>query len=331
MINYHYSVISTDERHDSFRHNFPIGEFVQHGDEIDASASRSQNRHPLDTPKGKKPAVEVHEEAGMVLKQPIDIVTRPDDKNIDMVDDSNAYNTTLYRMQVHQTLEPIANKSTVYLYQRFWAGFCNQYMMFVGVIYKTQDAHHEQFIEDSMQFKDTYGTEHYIPFQNLFDVVHWNSFYPALPRFVRYDRNLHLDANMFVPEVTIAGKRYSSGAHLSGNVTRVGSTERNFFDNSTNPKPIIFLPREMNNRYKQVIKKVVQNRKRNEEGATLDASHALILKEALRPHPEIQSMIDANADVLRNGSLQEKFMVLHARVEFDMVRLPFNMILSFKH
>ena len=65
----------------------------------------------------------------------------------------------------------------------------------------------------------------------------------------------------------------------------------------------------------------VQNRKRNEEGATLDASHALILKEALRPHPEIQSMIDANADVLRNGSRQEKFMVLHARVEFDMVRL----------
>ena len=274
---------------------------------------------------GVKPTTMSEEKQSLTPSTPLvadRVDTRSEDNN-----DSKKYNATLYQIQVDQTLDPIKNTgtSTVWIFQRFWAGFCNQYMMFIGVIYITQEGHHNQIIEDSMQWKDTYGTEHYIPHYKLFDVVHWNSFYPALPRFDRYERDVHRDIKLNVPEVEIAGKQYAKGAWVSPNVT--GGHP---FEVSENPKPIIYRPREMRNRYKDVMRKVTNNIREGEKSAfELDAIHRLIMKGALRPHPEIQGIMDLYMNGMRDGvrgdgggGAAERFMVLHARVEFDMGMHP---------
>jgi hypothetical protein len=102
------------------------------------------------------------------------------------------------------------------------------------------------------------------------------------------------------------------------------------FDRKLTPKPIIYRPREMRNRYKDVMRKVTNNIREGEKSAfELDAIHRLIMKGALRPHPEIQGIMDLYMNGMRDGvrgdgggGAAERFMVLHARVEFDMGMHP---------
>ena len=49
------------------------------------------------------------------------------------------------------------------------------------------DQGYGQFIVDSILMKDTFGSNEYIPFQDLYDVPYWNSFYPQVPRLVLAD------------------------------------------------------------------------------------------------------------------------------------------------
>jgi hypothetical protein len=48
-----------------------------------------------------------------------------------------------------------------------------------------------QFLLETVRQKDTYGTNEYIIFWDLWDVEYWNSSYPQLPRLVRLDPILH--------------------------------------------------------------------------------------------------------------------------------------------
>jgi hypothetical protein len=49
-----------------------------------------------------------------------------------------------------------------------------------------------QILLESIAMKDTFGIfRRWVPFEKVFDVVHWNSYYPALPRLVRFDPDIH--------------------------------------------------------------------------------------------------------------------------------------------
>jgi hypothetical protein len=44
-----------------------------------------------------------------------------------------------------------------------------------------------QFLLDSLPMKDTFGSNLYTEFYDMYDVPYWNSFYPDLPRLVLAD------------------------------------------------------------------------------------------------------------------------------------------------
>ena len=260
------------------------------------------------------------------------------------------YNATSYQRRLDDSLTPLSGAAS-WLFQPMWAGFCNQYMMFIGIIYLSQDENLHQFIEESMQWKDTFGHEEYLPHHMLFDVVHWNTFYPSLPRFIRYEPEVHSDIT--VQKEFVRGKGYPKGGRVASNCT--GDP----FLVAENPKPIAKKQREMYSRYKKVIRNMSTNSNNNGNGIEngksdgnnddhIDATHRLIMNGALRPHPEIQGMIDrflnkivgafntdVDADVDADVDIsvgvgvgvgadvnirdkKDRFMVIHARVEPDM-------------
>jgi hypothetical protein len=100
---------------------------------------------------------------------------------------------------------PWSNCTTLAFYEgRLRSGFRNQIMAFVILILeanhptKGKQQHstpHGQFLLRSLGQKDTYGTNSFIPFASLWDVPHWNSHYPRLPRLVDYDPILHSQFN----------------------------------------------------------------------------------------------------------------------------------------
>jgi hypothetical protein len=100
---------------------------------------------------------------------------------------------------------PWSNESTMAFYEgRFYSGFRNQIMAFMILIFesqrdrsegKTRKPRHGQILLRSLGQKDTYGSNSFIPFAKLWDVVHWNSHYPRLPRLVDYDPILHSQFN----------------------------------------------------------------------------------------------------------------------------------------
>eukprot|EP00957_Ditylum_brightwellii_P107279 8185946-Ditylum_brightwellii.AAC.1 len=52
---------------------------------------------------------------------------------------------------------------------------------------------YDEIIEESITWKDTYGTNQKIPHYMLWDVVHWNTFYPTIPRLASFDEKIHVD------------------------------------------------------------------------------------------------------------------------------------------
>jgi hypothetical protein len=129
------------------------------------------------------------------------------------------YNATEYQLLLDKSMNPrihITNtvNSTAWLFRNPWAGLCNQYMMFIGAIFVSAENRHGQIIEETIQWKDTYGHEQYLQHQKLFDILHWNSFYPQLPRIVRYDKDIHPDIKVRGTNVKIEGKWYSKAAFV---------------------------------------------------------------------------------------------------------------------
>ena len=70
-------------------------------------------------------------------------------------------------------------------------------MAFSILVLHAKKQGHGQFLLRSLGQKDTYGTNRFIPFAKLWDVAHWNSHYPALPRLVDYDPILHSQFNLY--------------------------------------------------------------------------------------------------------------------------------------
>lgn len=83
---------------------------------------------------------------------------------------------------------PLTNVSTLgYWRQEFYSGYRNQIMGFIALTMWAHNKGHRQLLLETLNHKDTYGSNLFLPFEYLFDVEHWNS-HRALPRLVHCSR-----------------------------------------------------------------------------------------------------------------------------------------------
>jgi hypothetical protein len=187
-----------------------------------------------------------------------------------------------------------------------WSGFCNQYIFFTGYLFFAikEKEQVDQFLVESFVWKDTLGTQDGVPHTLLWDVVHWNTYYPTLPRFVRYSPEAFPHLLMQGRNIKIQDKWYKGAPKLSWKVTREEDATKPY---SLNGRQIIGI-----NRFKEYQKHV----SKAQIGA-VQRQHTMfqaIVGGALRPHPEIQDMINAHEE-----KLEHDFMAVHARIEPDML------------
>lgn len=222
------------------------------------------------------------------------------------------------------------------------SGFRNQMMVFTILILDTVQKGYGQFLLDSVLMKDTYGTNRNVHFAGIWDVEHWNSFYPQLPRLVDADPILHDQWNnnnwrrLKNITTTAAGEEVTSVRFT--NVDNSYVTEKPDHPKGFGKRSPLFLTYI---RYAQGKGPYTINGRRH-------PAEILMLTSALRPSPFIQSMIDEKLQALatevqeesinynttstppkdtivynnNNASNAIEYITLHARVEPDMQKHP---------
>ena len=189
------------------------------------------------------------------------------------------------------SMKPITQNATSCAYPHsFWGGFCNQLMMFIGMIMLSDESHFSQILVEGIRWKDTFGTNQQIRHDLLFDVVHWNSYHPNLPRIIAHEPQV-------LPDVKIVGNEVSPRIRWKVDA-----------ENATKPY-------RLGQRQTSAVHKYLDHNtkvwKGKEKRSPIEIA---IMKGAFRPHPEMQRIID---DFLHSG-MDSSYMVLHARVEPDM-------------
>jgi len=223
----------------------------------------------------------------------------------------DAYDAATYGRQLHEALVPLpeAQGKTAFYTKRFMAGLCNQYGRFIGIMLLARKNGFDQIIEESINWRDTFGTNTDVHTSKMWDVVHWNSFYPVLPRFVRYEKDIHEDLTI------IEGENYAESV-VKYNV----SEGFDIWNSSMPPRPPPFglFPNQGENHYRTLMRKIDHDRAQWDDKSSLKI-YETILKGALRPHPFLQTVIDQTASKL-GGLHGQGYMVIHMRVEPDMAR-----------
>eukprot|EP00979_Chaetoceros_neogracilis_P009572 scaffold2184_cov266-Chaetoceros_neogracile.AAC.31 len=227
-----------------------------------------------------------------------------------------SYDSVLYERQLHEALTPLpeSQSKTGFYTKQFMAGLCNQYGRFVGTILLARTTNgFDQIINESINWKDTYGTDATILTSKLWDLVHWNSFYPMLPRFVRYEKETHKDLISAPSSFKIDGKNYTHPT-VKYNV----SEGHNIWNSSLSisPPPFGQFPNQGENQYRQLTTSINNGRAKYDRKLSLKM-YETILKGALRPHPFLQAIVDQTASKF-GGLNDEGYMVIHMRVEPDM-------------
>jgi len=85
---------------------------------------------------------------------------------------------------------PFLNVSSLTLGKSFYpfhSGYRNAMMQVTNFIMKAKAVGFEQILLPTLKLDDLGGGNGGIFFQDLFDIKHWNSFYPAVPRLVHCD------------------------------------------------------------------------------------------------------------------------------------------------
>ena len=337
------------------------------------------------------------------------------------------YNATEYKQKVQESMNASPLMPTGSWIYGFWGGFCNQCWTFLGIIFlsnelpmKDIDHQHQQqrlrqhqhqhqhqqsnqIYVHSLQWKDLYGTNEKIRHEILFDVLYWNSFYPALPKlvshyqyypssssssssssklpsssqsdshftdvYIHYDERGSLETNIasidkidsklgIVPRMiwnataTATTRTIATTSNNTTSATKIIKNPSKSMDNATNPYPIGYKANAQvaNNRYKQFSKRLHQRMnnnahhhdnqqqhyhhdnnneytmiQQNEHDDVEMQQYKLIMGNALRPHPELQFIIDQFKSSIQNndnGQPSSTYMVLHARIEPDMQLHP---------
>lgn len=215
-------------------------------------------------------------------------------KNGDWWNDKKSYYDPIIYDQLQKTaLKPYRNVTTAAYPHGPFGGFRNQYMTFAGLILMVDQGNHSQIIVESVKWKDLFGTNQRLRHDLFFDVVHWNSFYPMLPRFVKYDSDLFTD-------VTFVGKTEVTPT-IKWNVENISRATKPFAIGSTGL--------QAQNQYKQYVKRVVEG---SQERHRVDL---WMLRGAFRPHPALHSIM---LEYWKKSGLSMGYMALHARIEPDM-------------
>lgn len=217
---------------------------------------------------------------------------------------STTYDENEYAIKSKKALESftktnnnINNTSTCAYLHVFWSGFCNQYFMFSGVLLLAQEANCTQLIVQTIRWKDLFGTNHQLRHDFLFDVVHWNTYYPLLPRFVSYDSNVYTDIQVDNDQDVIPKIKWNIDDPYSL---------------ATNPFAIGAKRTDAIMKFYDYTKDIDKNRIQRKE------SELLVMKGALRPHPAIRNIMT----LFKHEHKMDNMMVLHARIEPDMQKHP---------
>ena len=203
-----------------------------------------------------------------------------------------------YEYRKKASMIPFTNVSTIAYSHGPFGGFRNQYMTLTGIMLGMDEKNFSQVIAPSIKWKDLFGTNQRLRHDLFFDVVHWNSFYPVLPRFVEYDKNLHPDVNIF-------GK-YETPS-LRWNVQNLSEAKQPYAFGDTGL--------QAQNQYKQYVKRVTEGK---QERNSVDLK---MMQGAFRPHPSLQRIIDG---FIAKHGIEDGYIALHARVEPDMQKVRPN-------
>jgi hypothetical protein len=245
-----------------------------------------------------------------------------------------------------------SNVSTYSFGQRHLiSGYRNQIMSLTMLMMKANDEGHEQFLLDSLQHKDTYGTNQFVPFEVFFDVEHWNSFYNAaeyranqthenwrhpvsLPRLVYHDPKLHhqwdRSSNSFIEAVWNGSQVPTHPFGYLNPSTRLQMTYQRYVKGKTKYRqPHKQQPGQ------QHLEGQYKNRSDVSEQSQRNPAEILMLQGALKPHPTLQSILESLLEQMKqranskeiiakstNVDIDWSYMTLHARVEPDMQRHP---------
>jgi hypothetical protein len=185
-----------------------------------------------------------------------------------------------------------------YFERAFYSGFRNEGMVFTAFVMYAVENNFTQILLPTIRWKDLYGTNRSVPHEKLFDVIHWNSLYPALPRFVSYNPEAHRELK----------KR-----ELKPMKWVISDPEKN----ATRPFAYGRYPKLMN-KYKHYTRRMLHAG----DNPSLNPVDLAMMRGAFRPHPDLQQHIQRLVGSMDDQTSDDSYMALHARVEPDMQRHP---------
>ena len=224
------------------------------------------------------------------------------------------------RRRFMKNTEPWPDVKTVGMWSRgFWAGFRNQMMAFSAFVMHCGLSNYTQILYTTIRHRDQYGTSRFIGFEEIFDVEHWNSYYPKLPRMVHCDPSIFTDFNC---------------------------TKNKYFEDRVNvanaTKP--YAQSKQQNLFSQYMRYTQRTMKMFAQPSYPNPMDLEMMTGALKPHRDVQEIIDSAMRKLNQHDGEEgddtslsfassftniesdgnptqnliPYMTLHARVEPDM-------------
>lgn len=274
-----------------------------HGDKIE-TGNIDDIRTTNNATNGQEEALQ--KDGAKSIKKVSTIGTNNDNERNESATDAaaNDYNEEYYQSALQQAMKPNPDESICAYLHVFWSGFCNQYYMFSGVLLLALERNYTQILVQSIRWKDLFGTNQMVRHDVFFDVVHWNTFSPELPRFVTYhDKNDHdgeHEHDLF-SDVTISLDSMDINPNLKWNINDP-------YINATKPFAI-------GQKRTDAIMKFYDYTKHVDKGIIQRAKSDLIMmRGALTPHPAIRNIMAA----FEKENKMTNIMVLHARIEPDM-------------
>lgn len=226
--------------------------------------------------------------------------------------------------EITQSTTPWSNASSVAWTGTFFAGFRNQMMAFHSMVMWVASNGWDQILLPTIALKNTLepncGKEHCkIAFDDLFDVSHWNSHYPHLPRLVNCDPTVHTEfdcqANGFrgmsAKQVMATAK---SQPHAS-KLPPIHELMENALVNVTKPFAFSKPQHVLMSQYRRYVKSKFHFKSAADKYP--NKVDMIMHQGAVRPSPDLQNAIDALRGAVFEGGVKE-YMTLHARVEPDM-------------
>ena len=216
----------------------------------------------------------------------------------------------------NETMTPWKNATTTSFYwDVLTSGFRNQVMAFtIFVMYVVQEQQADQILIQSLNWQDTNGSNQPIPLAQLFDVAHWNSFHPLLPRLVECDPLIHTEFNCYTHQWKDANEVL---------------TPYNLTD-YTKPYRMDIPGYLLINQYMRYTRGTLRWLHDKRIPHAIDK---LVLQGALRPSTPLRHLMERKLQKTANGQITNdnpkpthesipslEYFSLHARVEPDMQR-----------